>query len=110
MLLARAVVAFDTHRRVERIGEDREPETPVGNLVVVLIVEDHVHRHDASAVVAPDGGRESGEIRVRYYGVANIVDGARIPVASHELVRPQHVVLPSGVDRARYLERRGRAA
>ena len=93
MPLARAVVARQAHRRVERVLEDREPETSVRGFVEVLIVHDHVQRHDAGAVVSADRRGEGGEIRVRHHRVADVVDGARVPLPPHELVRPQHVVL-----------------
>ena len=104
MPFACAVVAPDPHRRAKRVLEDREPEPSVGDFVEELIVQDHVQRDDAGAVVTPNRRREGGEVRIRHHGVADVVDGAREPLPSHELVRPHHVVLLSGQDRTRDLE------
>ena len=68
-------------------------------------MQDHVERHHAGAVVAAHRRRERGEIRIRHHRVAHVVDGTGVPLAAHELVRPQHVILPRREDRSRDLER-----
>src|SRR4029079_10722693 len=110
MALTRAVISLQARRGVEGILEDRQPETSVGGLIEELIVENHVQREHTRAVVPPNRGGAGGEIRIPLPRVTDVVDGPRVPLPSHELVRPQHVVLPSRENGTRDLEREIRAA
>src|SRR5947207_1436930 len=70
--LARAVLSLGAPGRLGWALEDREPASSVGDLVELLIVQDHVHREDAGAVGAPNGCPEASDVRVRHHGVADV--------------------------------------